>query len=307
MEEDKVTKVLSATEKVPSEPGAGDGGGAGDAAQARAKVPRRWFAAAVVAVMLVAGGVGVLLGMQGEKEPKKVVVAEAETEAEAVQVTVPDLRGMTLDRATADAQAAGLAIGATATAVIDPSVTTAGTVLSQDPLPGADVPPGTEIALVIAEAPAAAQPPADTSGSSSGASGATGDPPPAPEDVTVEDIGKLTLKPQAINLGLIQTQQWTSVIDRSDTALQWQSPTVTFGGGEKRILMTADGPSGYLIAVWSWDAASDTDWKLESIVVSAPGGASFETALDAPAGNHTFLVKSGNAAVLWKLKVQEKK
>lgn len=298
----------SAPEDVASLPGGeGPAGPGGGATPKKTGVARVWFAAAVIVVLLAAVGVGVYLGTRDEDAPQ--VAEEVEAKEDAETVAVPDLRGMTLERAAQDAEAAGLVIGSTATAVVDASVTPAGTVLSQDPLPGAEVEPGAAISLVIAEA--AAQPPAADTGTPSGGTSApdsgTSDVPAAPEDVTIEDIDRLQVVPRPIDLGLIQLQQWTTVLEHTGAADEWTSGTLTLGGGEKRILLTADGPSGYLVAVWSWDAANDTDWQLESIVVSQPGGASFETALDAPAGNHTFMVKSNNTAVLWTVKVQEKK
>lgn len=301
------TAGASAPEDVAALPG-GEGatGPGGGVTPKKTGVARVWFAVAVIAVLLAAVGVGVFLGTREEEAPEVAEVTETEVDAEVV--VVPDLRGMTLERAAQDAEAAGLVIGGTATAVVDASVTPAGTVLSQDPLPGAEVEPGAAIALVIAEA--AADPPATDSGSS-GASSSSGDTPAdvpeAPEDVTIEDIDQLQIVPRPIDLGLIQLQQWATVLEHTGSAEQWTSGTLALGSGEKRILLTADGPNGYLVAVWSWDAVNDTDWQLESIVVSAPGGASFETALDAPAGNHTFMVKSNNSAVLWTVKVQEKK
>lgn len=306
------TQVMPATEAPAPEDtgplpgGEGSAGSDGGVTPKKTGVARVWFAVAVIVVLLAAVGVGVYLGTRDEEEPEVAEVVEAEPDAETV--VVPDLRGMTLERATQDAEAAGLVIGGTATAVVDASVTPAGTVLSQDPLPGAEVEPGAAIALVIAEA--AAEPPATDSGASGGSSSASdvpADVPAAPEDVTIEDIDRLQIVPRPIDLGLIQLQQWTTVLEHTGSAEQWTSGTLTLGGGEKRILLTADGPNGYLVAIWSWDAANDTDWQLESIVVSAPGGASFETALDAPAGDHTFMVKSNNTAVLWTAKVQEKK
>lgn len=289
-------------------PSDGEPGGPGDLTPGRKTgVARVWFAIAVIAVLLAAVGAGVYLGTRRDEAPEVAEETETETEVEVETVIVPDLRGMTLERATQDAAAVGLTIGSTVTAVVDETVTPAGTVLSQDPLPGAEAEAGAAIALVIAEA--AAQPPATNSGTSGGStpSDVPADVPAAPEDVTVEDIDRLQIVPRPIDLGLIQLQQWTTVLEHTGSAEQWTSGTLTLGGGEKRILLTADGPNGYLVAVWSWDAANDTDWQLESIVVSQPGGASFETALDAPAGNHTFMVKSNNTAVLWKVTVQEKK
>lgn len=309
----EVTQVLEPAEEaaVPGAPASDghpvDAGGAPSAK--KTGVARVWLAAAVIVVLLAAVGVGVYLGTRDEEASEVAEVTEvADAEDEVEMTVVPDLRGMTLERATQDAEAAGLAIGGTATAVVDASVTPAGTVLSQDPLPGAEVAPGSAIALVIAEA--AAQPPASDGGASGGSSAAADPPadvPAAPEDVTIEDIDQLQVVPRPIDLGLIQLQQWTTVLEHTGTAEQWTSGTLTLGGGDKRILLTGDGPSGYLVAVWSWDAANDTDWQLESIVVSQPGGASFETVLEAPAGNHTFMVKSNNTAVLWTVKVQEKK
>jgi hypothetical protein len=258
----------------------------------------------VLLVLLAAVGLGVFLGTRDKDESPEVAQDEA-AETETKAVVVPDLRGMTLERAASDAEAVGLVIGTTTTAIVDETVTPAGTVLSQDPLPGAEVEPGAAIALVIAEAPAEEPPAEDSSAGSSGSE--SSEPPAPPEDVTVEDIGMLTVVPRAIDLGLVQLQQWTTVVEHSDADTQWQSPTITLGSGEKRILLTADGTQGYPVAVWSWDAANDTDWHLESIVISTPGGATYETVLDAPTGNHTFLVKSSNASVLWTLKIQEKK
>lgn len=305
------TQVMPTAEEAGSAPDvqAPDGdleGKGGAPSPKKTGVARVWFAVAVIAVLLAAVGVGVYLGMRDDEAPEVAEVVQTDDEAE--MTVVPDLRGMTLERATQDAEAAGLVIGATATAVVDASVTPAGTVLSQDPLPGAEVEPGAAIALVIAEA--AAEPPATdagTAGGSSSSGDAPADVPEAPEDVTIEDIDRLQVVPRPIDLGLIQLQQWTTVLEHTGTSEQWTSGTLTLGSGEKRILLTADGPNGYLVAVWSWDAANDTDWQLESIVVSAPGGASFETVLDAPAGNHTFMVKSNSTAVLWTVKVQEKK
>lgn len=307
MDENEVTQVMSAAEE-PPEPALID---EGPVPKARASVPRRWFAAAVVAVLLLAAGVGVYLGMQGKDEPE---VAEKEV-AEAEQATVPDLRGMTLERAIADAEAAGLEIGPTANAAVDPSVAPSGTVLSQDPLPGASAAPGSAITLVFAQAPVETQSPADSSagaGSSgtapSGGTPATPtEPPPAPENVAATDISKLAVKPKAIDLSLIQTAQWTTVVEHHDTALEWTSGPAVFGGGDKRIILNADGPNGNLVAVYSWDSATSTDWRLQSIIVSQPGDLPYQSIFSVPASTQMFMVRSNSTAVLWTLTVQEKK
>jgi hypothetical protein len=221
---------------------------------------------------------------------------------------------MTLERAIADAEVAGLEIGTTAIAVVDASVAPAGTVLSQDPLPGAKVEPGTGISLVLAEAPAVqppAQPPTGDSsgGTPSGSTGGTGDttePPPPPEDVTVNDISKLIAKPKVVDLGVFKIQQWTTVLEHTGADLEWTSAPITLGSGEKQIILSGDGSQGYLVAVHSW-GVGDTDWKLRSIAPTKPGGEEYVVVLDAPAGLHTFMVKSMSSSVLWTLKVQEKK
>ncbi|MRS11657.1 MAG: PASTA domain-containing protein [Actinobacteria bacterium] len=309
MDESDVTQVMPPADE-PAVPGEGAPDAvAEDAARGRARLPRRWLAAAVVLVMLLVAGLGVFLGMQAGGEPERVVEAgtDSEEKAGAEEVVVPDLRGMTLDRATTDAEAAGLVIGATATAIVAPSVTPAGTVLSQDPLPGAEVAAGTEISLVIAEAAAEEQPPAETSGGSSGGGTAEEQPPPAPPgDLTIDDFSKLVAKPRVIDPNFFVLQQWTTKLEHSDTALQWTSGPVDFGGGDKQIILNADGPNGYLVAVYSWDSATSTDWKMQSIIVSQPGELPYQTIFDVPASTQTFMVKSMSTAVYWTLTVQEK-
>jgi hypothetical protein len=294
VDEQDVTQVMPAEQVAPEQPAS------------KASVPRRWFAASVVAVLLIAAGIGFYLGARGEDEP----VEETEV-AEAELATVPDLRGMTLERATSDAEAAGLVIGETANAVVEESVTPAGTVLSQDPLPGAEVEPGTAISLVIAESPAA-DAGTPSSGSSGGSSaddsgGTAAQPPPAPSTPEIGDLSKLTVKPRVVDIGaIILQQQWTTLLEHSDTALEWMSPGIALGDEDKRVLFTADGSQGYPLAVYSW-GPGDTGWKMRSFAVSAPGSSPYETELDVPAGTHTFLVKSSSTAVLWTLTVQERR
>ncbi len=299
------TQVMSPVDE-PAGPATdgSDSEGPGPTPPRKVAVARVWFAVAVIAVLLAAVGIGVFLGTRKDEAPE---VAENTAVAEVV---VPDLRGMTLERATQDAEAIGLTIGESATAVVEESVTPAGTVLSQDPLPGAKVEPGSAIALVIAEAPA--EPPAANTGGTSGTtpSGSADPavtPPPPPDDVSIADLGEMVVAPKAIDLSIFQVQQWTNVLEHTGSAAEWTSGAVALGAGDKRVILSGDGPTGYLVAVWSWDAAVDTDWKLESVVVSAPGGAPFETALSAPAGTTTFMVKSQDTSVLWTVQVQEKK
>ena len=280
-----------------------------DAASA-GKPPRMrwWIIAAVVAVVIAATAGGVYLaGRGGEEAPETDLVAESEV-ASVETVSVPDLRGMTLERATQDIEAAGLTVGSIATAVVEQSVAPAGTVFSQDPLPGEEVAPGTAVAVVMAEAPTVT-PPAEspsTGGSSSGGSAAA-EPPPAPEDVEIGDLNLLPVKPIAIDPGVLVLQpQWTTVLEHTDAALEWTSGPVTLGSGEKRIILDADGPNGFLVGVHSW-GPGQTDWKLRSLIVSQPGVNPYETELDVPAGVHTFRVKSLDTSVLWKITVQEKK
>ncbi len=82
---------------------------------------------------------------------------------------------------------------------------------------------------------------------------------------------------------------------------------MALGSGEKRLIVNADGPNGNLVAVYSWNSVTDTDWKLRTILVSQPGEVPYQSIVNAPAGDYTFLVKSNNTAVHWRVTVQEKK
>jgi len=270
------------------------------------RIPVWAYVVAGVAVVGLALGAGLLVGGLGDDgEADTTTVAEADTEAEAdTTIAVPDLRGMTIDRATSDITAAGLAVGEIAYVVAEDTVAPAGTVISHDPLPGAEVEPGSSVALVIALAPVVEDDDADDDSSSGG--GTSTDPPAAPEDVTADDFELLLVQPKFIAPELIVLPQWQTVLEHTGAEAEWTSGAITLGSGEKRIILTGDGPAGYLVGVHSW-GAGDTDWHLRSLVVSAPGGASFETELDVAAGTHTFRVKSQDTSVLWTVTVQEKK
>jgi beta-lactam-binding protein with PASTA domain len=71
--------------------------------------------------------------------------------AVAIKPTVPDLRGLPLDEATARIEALGLAPGKVAQR--ESKDAAEGTVLTQEPLAGMRVEPGSAVALVVAVAP----------------------------------------------------------------------------------------------------------------------------------------------------------
>jgi hypothetical protein len=282
-------------------------GGPPPGAPGKKRVPVWAYVVAGLAVVGLALGAGVLVGGLGDDgEADTTTVAQAETDT---TIAVPDLRGMTLNRATDDITAAGLAVGEVAYVVAEDTVAPAGTVISHDPLPGAKVEPGSSVSLVIALAPVVEddddKDDKDDKDDSSGGGGSS-QPPAAPEDVTVDDFDMLIVQPKFIKPELILAPQWQTVLEHTGAEAEWTSGAITLGSGEKRIILTGDGPAGYLVGVHSW-GAGDTDWHLRSLVVSAPGGASFETELDVAAGTHTFRVKSQDTSVLWTVTVQEKK
>lgn len=90
-----------------------------------------WWIAGVVALIAIVAGVWLLLSSDE-------------------RVTVPDVTGMVLARATREVEDAGLRIGTFEVAVTDPSVAASGTVIAQQPTPGTRVDPGTAVVLVVA-------------------------------------------------------------------------------------------------------------------------------------------------------------
>lgn len=273
-------------------------------------VPVWAYVVAGLAVVGLALGAGMLVGGLGDEEADTTTVAQADDEAEAdTTIAVPDLRGMTLNRATDDITAAGLTVGEVAYVVAEDTVAPAGTVISHDPLPGAEVEPDSSVSLMVALAPVEDDDDdddKDDKDDKDDSSGGSSNQPSAPEDVTVDDFELLLVQPKFIAPELIVLPQWQTVLEHTGAEAEWTSGAITLGSGEKRIILTGDGPAGYLVGVHSW-GAGDTDWHLRSLVVSAPGGASFETELDVPAGAHTFRVKSQDTSVLWTVTVQEKK
>lgn len=114
----------------------------GPSAAEAASAPQRggkgmvWLAAAVLATALIAVAAVWFFWLRDEPT-----------------VTVPDLVGMTLERAETEIDDAGLALGDVSLAIAEESVATSGTVLAQTPLPGTEVDEGTSVALVIATGP----------------------------------------------------------------------------------------------------------------------------------------------------------
>jgi eukaryotic-like serine/threonine-protein kinase len=96
----------------------------------------------VVAVLLIAGVIAIALAMRGDDPP-------ADTTA---QVAVPSLVDLTLEAARTAITDAGLVVG-----TVTPQTVTdenqVNKVLSSDPAGGAEVPEGTEVALVVGAAP----------------------------------------------------------------------------------------------------------------------------------------------------------
>lgn len=322
MNDNGTTQVLERPEVQAEAAANGSGGGtANTAATAGGSFPRRWFAFAVVAVLLLLAGVGVLLATSADKD----VVASSE-------VAVPDLRGMTLDRAGEEVLAAGLQPGTVTYAVVEESVTPSGTVLSQDPLPGALVDPDTAMDIVLARGPAAPAGPTTTttsqtstqdpqsstsSGSSSSGSGSGTTPPdqpPALPDVPpAESIDISKVQPRIVDPGVFKLLEPTykTLLHHSQSGGDWQSPGIVFGDKPKRVSITADGPLNNPIAVWSW-GPNDSDWTLENVSPSGPGATegdehtgTFTYDFEVGAGVHTILVRPNYAIVWWAVKIEE--
>lgn len=309
MEDNEVTQVFDPVPPTAS------------AEQAKARLPRRWFFAAVIAGLLLLAGVAVAIVMGGQDAK----VAEE-------NATVPDLRGMTLERAGDEVKAVGLAPGTVSFAVVDESVTPSGTVLSQDPLPGAVAQKGSTVNIVLAQGP---QPPtvvaeAETEAPAEeqteqppGTDGnQSAEQPPAPESPLPDlppagsiDISKL--QPRVVDPGIFKLvePQYTTVLEHEAfSAADWQSPALTFGDKPKRIWITAAGPYNTPIAVWAW-GPGDTDWKLKTIWASYPGayenadgtGGTWIEPFKVGAGTYTVLVRLNPGVTWWKIRVEEQK
>jgi len=321
------TQLLDPSEVEPqAQPkGAGEPPSGGKTANAAGTsgFPKRWIVLAIVAVLLLVAGIAALLLLGGDDGD----VASAE-------IGVPDLRGMTLDRAGEEVLAAGLAPGTVQYAIVDESVTPSGTVLSQDPLPGALVAPGTKMDIVLAQGKAAAADPsggqADVAGSSESASsdsaGPAGDstgsdtpPPPSQEQVLpdlppAETIDYIEMQPYVKNPGIwsVLEPTYKTVLHHSEFGGDWQSPAVVFGDNPKRISITADGPFNYPIAVWYW-GPNDADWRLANISPSGPGAyesdsensGTFQYDFKVGAGTHTILVRAHTEIAWWAVKIEE--
>lgn len=297
-------------------------------AAAGASGPRRALLVGVIVVVLLALAAGAWALLRHE----------APADTAAAEIAVPDLRGMTLDRAGEEVLAAGLAPGTINYAVVEESVATSGTVLSQDPLPGALVEPGSPMNVVIAQGPVAAtvaaavtgEEPAvtpQTGGASAGDAGAgSGDVPPPPgqnaplPDMPAVDPGAFALvEPRVANPGifdLVQPEYRTVVEHEGFGAEAWQSAALTFGDKPKRVLLVADGPQYVPIAVWAW-GPNDTDWKLKTIWASFNGafysdeedngGGTLIEPFNVGAGTHTILVRLNPDVKWWKVVIQEQK
>lgn len=320
MEDRGGTQLLDPTEVEPqTQPqgaGAPPSGGKTANASGTSGFPRRWIVLAIVAVLLLAAGIAALLLLGGDGGD----VASAE-------VGVPDVRGMTLERAGQEVLAAGLAPGTVQYAIVDESVTPSGTVLSQDPLPGALVAPGTTMSIVLAQgkaADAAAAAQADEAAASASAdtagdSGGSTPPPPSQEQVLpdlppADSIDYIDLQPHVVNPGIwnVLEPMYRTVLHHSEFGGDWQSPAVVFGDKPKRISITADGPINYPIAVWYW-GPNDADWRLANISPSGPGAyesdsensGTFQYDFKVGAGTHTILVRAHTEIVWWAIKIEE--
>lgn len=306
--------------------GPGDGGRSRKSGAAGGH-PRRWILLAVVAALLLVGIVAFALGSDDGAE-----------KVTAVEVAVPDLRGMTLDRAGDEVAGAGLSPGTIDYATVDESVTPSGTVLSQDPVPGALVAPGTKLDIVLAQGPPGAAAvvaevtqPAETEASSgdatddsgAGAVGATpppSDPPPVLPDLPpAESIDISKLQAGTVNPGVFKLlkPEYRIVVEHEGyDSGDWQSPALTFGDKPKRILIAADGPLSMPLAVWAW-GPSDGDWRLKTVWFSGPGNyfsdnpesgsGTLITPFAVGAGTYTVLVRLNPDVKQWKVVIQEQK
>lgn len=338
MEQDDVTMVM---DPVPEGADAGgpqtpDGAGAPPEAPGPggpAKLPA-WAVAAVVALGLLLIGGGAYLATRNRADVGSEAVLP---EVAASEAAVPDVRGMTLDRAGDEVLAAGLEAGTIAYAIVEESVAPSGTVLSQDPLPGTKVALGSAVDIVLAQAPqeAVAEILPDTgtpgegdaqggsgsntgpgAGSTTGGSGsAPSVPPTLPDLPAAESIDITKLQPLVMNPGifkLVQPTYRTVVEHEGFDANPWTSPALTFGAKPKRIIITAAGPYNQPIAVWAW-GPGDSDWVLKTIWFSYPGayenldgsGGTWVGTFNVAAGTNTVLVKLGPGVTWWKVQIQE--
>jgi hypothetical protein len=218
--------------------------------------------------------------------------------------------------------------------VVDESVTPSGTVLTQDPVPGALVDPGTQVDIVLAQGPSpveeavaevVAQVEAETPAPGTSTGSGTGVTPSAPpqlgvgpelppaESINPADL-KLSLKAPTGVFKLIQPAYRTVVEYDQFSANSWYSPALTFTDKPKRIWFTADGPLNAPCAVWTW-GPDDTGWKLKTIWVAGPGafekedgsGGTLVAPFDIGAGVYNVLVKVDPGVVWWKIKIEEQK
>ncbi|MRR11653.1 PASTA domain-containing protein, partial [bacterium] len=199
MDDGGATQLLERTEAplsegagTPPPPGAQTTGGT------RGGFPKRWIALIAVAVVLLAAVIGVLL-----------LTGDNADETASAEVAVPDLRGMTLERAGEEVLGAGLVPGTVQYAVVEESVTPSGTVLSQEPLPGALVAPGSALNIVLArgaapitqvETPDAPGNTATSDSSSSSGSAGSSTPPPPESQPVLPDLPPM----ETIDPGLLQ-------------------------------------------------------------------------------------------------------
>jgi beta-lactam-binding protein with PASTA domain/predicted Ser/Thr protein kinase len=139
MGDDEKTTILAAT---PGGYGDDDWDDEDEAAAKRKK--RRVIAiVAAIAVLLLGGAIAIAVAMSGNDEPDTQTVA---------QVAVPPVQGKTLDEARQDITDAGLVVGEETPQVVTDEAQV-GKVLSSDPAGGVQVNEGSEVNLVVGQAP----------------------------------------------------------------------------------------------------------------------------------------------------------
>lgn len=280
------------------------------------RFPRRWILLVVVAVLLLIAGIVALLLVDGDDDG----TASAE-------LAVPDLRGMTLERAEDEIEAAGLKQGSLEYAIVEESTTPSGTVLTQDPVPGALVPAGAVVDIVLARGPepepeepdasevAASEKPLEQTSTGSGQPPAAQQPPPPLPEPGEQDLDpKLVFTPIEVDKQALITQLgWTSVLHTGGYEPSFQSEIFVFEGtGEKRAVLTLFGGADCAWSVLLMNVANDTQWRWVGFAYPEPyvsGQHVYTIPLNEYAGVYRIALV-GNAVDgdhVWNLDVQERR
>lgn len=321
MEDRGATQVLDPADEPVTEAGTAGGpppgGRAPGANSAGGKVPRRWLLAAIVVVLLLLAGVAALVLLDGEDS------------GASQQLEVPNVLGMSLERATQEIERSAMAPGAVAHAIVEESVAPSGTVLSQRPLQGELADPGTKIDIVLARGPAPAE---TTQGGEPSAQPVavveeqtaqqpTQQPPaqqppaaepalPTEPPATIDP--KLVAQPLAVDKKALLSQfGWTSRLLTGGSETSFQSGIFAFEGtGDKRAVLTLFGSADCAWSVLLMNVANDTQWRWVGFAHPEvkSGTFTYTIPLNEYAGIYKVAVvgNATNGSHTWNLDVQEK-